>query len=166
MMQFQFLESCFNGITHQFAYFSISHIDYVMDFTSDADIVANLVDDPQIYALLNGKSVYTVKFAVKEYYESDENDIDLYAPPKNYKFNKKEINCLKEQLETLFYQHYLNYKPDCYFFIGERPSLVRMYQKMCDNRHPIMLDFKPITQLGNNKDCFIIKTPLYDARIK
>lgn len=74
---------------------------------------------------------------------------------------RQVLSKLKEQLETLLYKHYLIYQPECYFFIAERPSLSRMYQKMCDNRHPLMIDFQPIGQLGENSDCFIIKTPNY-----
>ncbi|MFU2048379.1 helicase [Avibacterium gallinarum] len=163
-MQVEFLEDHFQNISHQFAYFKVGKIDYIIDFSNDIDLLTNLTDNQEILSLINGKQTYTVKFAVKEYYESTQADIELYAAPKGQKFSRNLIKELKEQLESLLYYHYLQYQPDCYFFIAERPSLVRMYQKMCDNRHPILNEFQAITKLGHNQDCFIVKTPRYGAR--
>lgn len=99
-----FIETEYASISHQFAQFTVAHVDYIIDFSSDDDVIEGLFP---------------------------------------------------------LYKHYLVYKPECYFFIAERPSLGRMYQKMCDNRHPLMIDFEPIGKLGDNADCFIIKTPNY-----
>ncbi|MGR6981400.1 helicase [Testudinibacter sp. P27/CKL/0425] len=157
----RFFESSDGGIVHQFAYFSVGEVEYIIDFSTDDDIVESISElDTTIAEILHGKQVYTVKFAVRAYYES-QTEADLYAPPPEHHFGRKEINSLKIQLETLLYHHYLQFKPDCYFFIAERPSLVRMYQKMCDKRDSIMLDFVPITKLGDNHDSFILKTPNY-----
>ncbi|QPB42205.1 helicase [Rodentibacter haemolyticus] len=157
-----FIESEYQSIPHQFAQFKVAHIDYIIDFSSDRDVIESLFPlDQRIENLLRNRKTYSVKFGVKAYYESTEPDVDLYAPPVNHQFKKADIQQLKEQLETLLYKHYLAYQPECYFFIAERPSLSRMYQKMCDNRHPLMVDFIPVTQLGDNEDCFIIKTPNY-----
>lgn len=160
-MQIQFLESTFENIRHQFTYFTIANVDYIIDFSDDIDLLANLTENQEILSLLNYKKAYTVKFAVRDYYESSQNHIDLYAPPKGKKFSRTNIQELKQQLESLLYYHYLQYQSECYFFIAERPSLVRMYQKMCDNRHPILDGFQAITKLGDNQDCFVIKTPHY-----
>ncbi|KGQ24275.1 hypothetical protein [Gallibacterium anatis] len=157
-----FTESEYNSIPHQFAQFTVSQIDYIIDFSADSNIISILfVLDKKIEDLLKGHNTYSVKFGVKAYYESSDPNVDLYAPPINHNFKKKDIQQLKEQLEMLLYKHYLIYQPECYFFIAERPSLSRMYQKMCDNRHPLMIDFQPVGQLGDNADCFIIKTPNY-----
>lgn len=157
-----FTETRYGEITHHFAEFRVGSVDYIIDFSSDIDVItSHYALDERIEKGLKNHSTYTVKFGVKAYYESEDDNIDLYAPPENHQFKRKEIQLLKEQLEMLLYKHYLAYQPECYFFIGERASLVRMYQKMCDNRHPLMLDFEPITKLGNDADCFIIKTPNY-----
>lgn len=157
-----FIESEYHSISHQFAQFRVAQIDYIIDFSSDNDVIESLFPlDERIEILLKNRKTYSVKFGVKAYYESTEAEVDLYAPPLNHQFKKTDIQRLKEQLETLLYQHYLSYQPECYFFIAERPSLSRMYQKMCDNRHPLMIDFQPVGQLGDGADCFIIKTPYY-----
>ncbi|MDY4281278.1 MAG: helicase [[Pasteurella] mairii] len=157
-----FTETDYHSIAHQFARFKVAQIEYIIDFSSDNDVIETLFPlDKQIETLLKNRKTYSVKFGVKAYYESTDPNIDLYAPPKNHHLKKTDIQQLKEQLETLLYKHYLTYQPECYFFIAERPSLSRMYQKMCDNRHPLMIDFKPVGQLGDNADCFIIKTPNY-----
>ena len=157
-----FIETEYASISHQFAQFTVAHVDYIIDFSSDDDVIEGLFPlDERIGALLKNRKTYSVKFGVKDYYDSDDPNVDLYAPPIEHNFRKTDIQKLKEQLETLLYKHYLVYKPECYFFIAERPSLGRMYQKMCDNRHPFMIDFKPIGKLGDNADCFIIKTPNY-----
>lgn len=157
-----FTETEYLSIVHQFAQFRVAEIDYIIDFSNDSNVIENLfLLDNRIKRLLKNHTTYTVKFGVKAYYDSTEPDIDLYAPPLDHKFKKTDIQHLKEQLEMLLYKHYLIYQPECYFFIAERPSLSRMYKKMCDNRHPLMIDFDPIGQLGDNLDCFIIKTPNY-----
>lgn len=157
-----FIESEYHAISHQFAQFSVKNIEYIIDFSDDNDVITSLFAlDERIESILKNRKTYSVKFGVKAYYESEDPDVDLYAPPIDHQFKKADIQQLKEQLETLLYKHYLAYQPECYFFIAERPSLSRMYQKMCDNRHPLMIDFTPVGQLGENADCFIIKTPNY-----
>ena len=157
-----FIESEYHSIPHQFAEFRVANVDYIIDFSSDNDVIESLFSlDERLEPLLKNRSTYSVKFGVKEYYESTDPSIDLYAPPINHQLKKTDIQHLKEQLETLLYKHYLIYQPECYFFIAERTSLSRMYKKMCDNRHPLMINFQLIGQLGNNQDCFIIKTPNY-----
>lgn len=157
-----FTDAEYNSILHQFAEFKVANVAYIIDFSPDNDAIESVFPlDERIETLLKSRKVYSVKFGVKAYYESSDPNVDLYAPPINHKFTKTNIQQLKEQLETLLYKHYIVYQPECYFFIAERPSLSRMYQKMCDNRHPLMIDFKPVSQLGSNKDCFIIKTPAY-----
>lgn len=162
-----FTETQYGEIKHCFGEFQVANIDYIIDFSADCDVTANHYElDNRIEKILKNHSTYTIKFGVKDYYESEEDNVDLYAPPKNHQFKRKEIQQLKEQLETLLYKHYLVYQPECYFFIGIRPSLVRMYQKMCDNRHPLMLEFETISGLGHDADCFIIKTPNYHQEEK
>lgn len=157
-----FLENKDGEIIRHFTYFHIQHIEYVMDFSNDPDIISGLLDlDSRINEVIENRSVYTVKFGVREFYESEDSSIDMFSSHSNYRFTRKDVNVLKTTLESILYEHYLMFKPECYFFIGNSPSRVRMYQKMCDNRSPVMLNFQPVTQLGEDSDCFILKTPTY-----
>lgn len=162
----QFFESNLNGIRHHYVKFSVSHINYVMDFTDDADVILSLMAlGEDIAELLRHRKVYTVKFAVEEYFEQEDYCGDLYAPPKNHQFGKTEINDLKNQLETLLLRHYKVFHPECYFFIAERESLRRMYTKMCHNRNIELRDFIPLTGLGADGDCFILQTPHFKENV-
>lgn len=155
-----FFESIESQITRHFAYFFIQDVEYIMDFSNDSDVMNPILElDEQLALILRGRNTYSVKFAVREYYESVDPKVDMFSAPK-HQFKKADIQHLKETLENLLYRHYLNFQPECYFFIGNTPSRVRMYQKMCDNRHPILSEFIPM-QLGENADCFIVKTPSY-----
>lgn len=157
-----FFENEDGEIIRHFSYFNIRHIEYIMDFSNDPDIISGILAlDSSITEIIQNRNVYTVKFAVREFYESDDPHIDMFSSPKEFRFLKTDLHSLKETLENLLYRHYSLFKPECYFFIGNSRSRVKMYQKMCDNRHPIMLDFIPITQLGEDADCFVIKTPSY-----
>lgn len=158
----QFFESQDGGIVRHFTYFNIQDVEYIMDFSNDSDVIAGLFDlDPRIYSLIMGRDVYTVKFAVREFYESEDSGVDMFGSPFSNQFLRKDLVKLKENLENMLYQHFLLFQPECYFFIGNSASRVRMYQKMCDNSPLIMLDFKPITRLGEDADCFVLKTPIY-----
>lgn len=163
MMDSVFWNDSESNIDHQFSYFSIQNIEYIIDFSADNDILNSLSDlDPKIDEIISGHTTFTVKFAVKEYYEN--NNRYLFDPPDEHNFGRAEIKKLKETLETLLYKHFLIYQAECYCFVAERDSLNRMYQKMCAKRHLLLKDFKPVYGLGNEQDCFVIKTPLYKEK--
>lgn len=111
-----FIKSEYHSIPHQFAKFRVANVDYIIDFSSDNDVIESLFSlDERLVPLLKNRKTYSVKFGVKEYYESTDPNIDLYAPPINHQLKKTDIQHLKEQLETLLYKHYLIYQPECYF---------------------------------------------------
>lgn len=156
-----FFENQDEQIVRHFAYFFIKDTEYIMDFSHDIDVISNIVAfNDEIASLIMGKNTFSVKFAVREFYENTDSNIDMFSAPFNHRFGKSEIRQLKENLESLLYRHYQVFKPECYVFIANTRSKARLYQKMCDNRHPIMLDFVPIT-LGEKSDCFVLKTPIY-----
>ncbi|WP_065232376.1 hypothetical protein [Gallibacterium anatis] len=152
-------------ISHQYAYFSIKGVQYIIDFSSDPDLIANFTElDSRICEIVAGHHSYTVKFAVREYYEDHHNNKYLFDAPEDHNFGRKDIQQLKEFLEKFLYEHFKQYQVECYCFIAERDSLNRMYRKMCKRRHLLLADFEPIYGLGNEQNCFIIKTPLYKER--
>ncbi|AZI14481.1 MULTISPECIES: hypothetical protein [Pasteurellaceae] len=155
----QFVETSENNITYIHTEFNIENVTYLAIFSKDDETLFFFNDDVNITKYIHHRQVYSIKFLVKDYLET-END-DLYAPPLDHKFGKKQIAELKQKLEEIVYQHYLRFKPDCYVFVGERPSLIRMYKKLCANPSDFMVNFKPITDLGSHRDCFVIKTPSY-----
>lgn len=153
------------AIHHQFAYFFIRDVEYIIDFSSDDDVINNFANlDNDIARVINGHSSYTVKFAVREYYEDMTATKYLFDPPEAHNFGRQEIRQLKESLEMLLYKHFQQYQAECYCFVAERDSLNRMYRKMCEKRHLLLADFQPIYGLGAEQDCFILKTPLYQEK--
>ncbi|TNH06509.1 helicase [Testudinibacter sp. TR-2022] len=148
-----------NDIIYHHADFKIGSVVYMIIFSDDNDSLFYWLDNPDISPLIQGRKTFSIKFAVKDYIECG-ND-DLYAPADNHQFGKAEIRQLKQQLEILVSAHYQQYQPDCYIFVAERSSLVRMYKKMCSQPSEFMVNFQPITDLGDEKDCFILKTPHY-----
>lgn len=161
MFQYDFIKTVDedSGISYVSADFAVNEIVYMAIFSDDKDTLSYLEEYDEITSLIQNKQTYSVKFAVKEYIETG-ND-DLYAPPLNHGFGRAEIQILKQHLESLLFEHYTLFKPDCYLFIADRPSLARMYRKMCCNPSQLMANFRPVIDLGENKDCFIIKTPTY-----
>ncbi|WP_304334158.1 hypothetical protein [Conchiformibius steedae] len=148
-----------NGIVYHFADFRVANIDYMAVFSDDAATLLYFQEEETLAHLMRGKRVYSIKFAVKSYLE--QGNEDLYAPPPAHGFGKTEIIALKKQLEQLVWVHYQQFQPDAYLFVAERPSLKRMYQKMCTHLNNDMLDFVPIMNLGEYQDCFFIQTPHY-----
>lgn len=148
-----------NGIVYHFAEFRVANIDYMAVFSDDADTLLYFQEDEVLGHLMRGKRVYSIKFAVKSYLE--QGNTDLYAPPPAHGFGKTEIKALKKQLEQLLWLHCQQFQPDAYLFVAERPSLKRMYQKMCTHLSCDMLDFVPRMNLGEQEDCFFIQTPYY-----
>ncbi|TCK01844.1 hypothetical protein EV694_0478 [Volucribacter psittacicida] len=156
----QFIETNENDITYIYTEFNIENVTYLVIFSKDDETLSYFNDDVDIAEHLINQQTYSIKFLVKDYLDDDNNN-DLYSSPLEHKFGKKQISELKNKLEQAVYQHYLLFKPDCYVFVGERASLVRMYKKLCAKPSNFMLDFKSITDLGSNQDCFIVKTPSY-----
>lgn len=153
-----------SDIEHQFAYFTIKDVEYVIDFSADDDILRAVYDiDPIIPKVTSNNASYTVKFAVRKYYEGDEGKY-LFSPPDEHNFKKQDIVQLKQTLENLIQKHCQTYKAECYCFLAERDSLNRMYKKMCENSDLLLEGFKPICCLGKEQKCFIIKTPLYKEK--
>lgn len=150
-----------SGISYAYAEFNVAEITYMAIFSDDQDTLSFLEQEKTIANIIKNKRTHSIKFAVKEYIETG-ND-DLYAPPLNHQFGKQEIKQLKAHLEKLLFEHYCLFKPECYFFIADRPSLARMYTKMCCNPSPFLSDFVPIATLGDEQNCFIIKTPSYNG---
>lgn len=148
-----------SGIVYISTEFQIADVTYMAIFSDDKDTLLFLEQDPTIAEIIQHKETHSIKFAVKEYIETGNED--LYAPPLNHQFGKTEIKALKSHLEKLVYEHYLLFKPDCYIFVADRPSLARMYSKMCCNPSSFMSDFETVSNLGDQQDCFIIKTPTY-----
>lgn len=148
-----------NGIEYHHTDFKIGNVTYMIIFSDDKDSLFYWLNNSDIAPIIQNKKMYSIKFAVKDYIEYG-ND-DLYAPADNHQFGKTEIQQLKQQLEYFVYSHYQQYQPQCYLFVAERPSLVRMYKKMCSQPSQSMVDFEAITDLGDEKDCFVLKTPIY-----
>lgn len=87
-----FIDAEYHSISHQFAEFRVSEIDYIIDFSSDNDAIESVFPlDERIEILLKNRKVCSVKFGLKEYYESTEPNVDLYAPPINHKPTKTSI---------------------------------------------------------------------------
>lgn len=72
-----FIESEYHSIPHQFAEFRVANVEYIIDFSSDNDVIESLFSlDERLEPLLKNRSTYSVKFGVKEYYESTDPNID------------------------------------------------------------------------------------------
>ncbi|MCK3655675.1 hypothetical protein A4G19_07890 [Pasteurellaceae bacterium Macca] len=101
-----------------------------MDFSNDKNILNGIYElDRNIEHILKGRNTYSVKFAVKEFYESLDTNIDLYAAPPNHHFRRKEINLLKELLEKFIFEHYQRYQPECYFLLQKDDLLPKCIKK-------------------------------------
>lgn len=161
MFQYDFIttQDTDSGISYVSADFKVGDVTYIAIFSDDKDTLDFLTENQEIAPIIQNKKIYSFKFAVKSYIELGHDD--LYAPPIDHDFGKNEIKELKEHLERLMLEHYLLFKPNGYVFIADRPSLARMYRKMCCKPSVLMADFVPIMGLGDEQDCFIVKTPNY-----
>lgn len=83
MTQYQFIKTQDedSGIAYIYSEFEVANITYMAIFSSDKDTLALWEEDETIASIIRNKTVYSIKFAVKEYIEMGNND--LYAPPIN-----------------------------------------------------------------------------------
>lgn len=139
--------------------FQVAGVGYMAIFCDDRDTLFAFEQNQKIAEVTKKRNVYSIKFAVKDYIDSGNEN--LYAPPLNHLFKKAEIQDLKNHLEKIVFEHYQLFKPDCYIFVADRPSLARMYRKMCCNPSNFMKDFVSIFDLDDEQNYFIIKTPTY-----
>ena len=60
-----FIESEYHSIPHQFAEFRVANVDYIIDFSSDNDVIESLFSlDERLVPLLKNRKTYSVKFGV------------------------------------------------------------------------------------------------------
>lgn len=146
-----------HGACFQLSEFCVEDIHYTIIFQQ---VTPTILEDDIADIVRFQERIFTVQFVVSDYL-LPEYEGDLYLPPVNKNIARKTINILKTQLQKLLYAHYKRYHAQCYVFHAVRPSLGKLYEKMCINPAENLIKFSAFSGLGIEKNGFVLKTPQY-----
>lgn len=146
-------------IPFQYADFMIGKISYTISF---AKVIEGSLDfDEFLSAMTKNRTTYSIEFSLSDIFYDKAYQGDLYAVAEGNAFNRSQYLQLREQLILHIVEHYKCYHAECYFFVADRRSLLKMYEKMCNLADKRLFNFKPVMGLGAKGESFLILTPIY-----